>query len=83
MVFSKSIIIFLTFGLILNFVAEETSGQHLRWGKRDEMEADNPAAFINKGRWAGEINDLESNFLRMWRRAYLAGKNSNERQKDN
>ena len=49
MAFSKSIIVFLTFGLILSFVVEDTSGQHLRWGKRDELEADDPAAFINKG----------------------------------
>ena len=44
----KSIVIFLSFGLILNFLVEQSSGQHLRWGKRDEIETDDPD-LINKG----------------------------------
>jgi hypothetical protein len=48
MAYSKSIILFLTFGLILTFVAEKSSGQLLRWGKRDEMEKDD-LELTNKG----------------------------------
>ncbi|CAB3982262.1 Hypothetical predicted protein [Paramuricea clavata] len=80
MAYPKSIVVFLSFALILSFVVEQSSAQHLRWGKRNEMETDDQD-LINKGRWAGKLRDMESNFLQMWKRAYLAGKYSNRRRK--
>jgi hypothetical protein len=48
MAYPKSIVVFLSFALILSFVVEQSSGQHLRWGKRNEMETDDQD-LINKG----------------------------------
>ena len=50
MAYHKSIVIFLSLALILAFVVEESSGQYLRWGKRDELDStDDGDNFINKG----------------------------------
>ena len=50
MAYPKSVIIFLSLALILAFVMEESSGQYLRWGKRDELDTiDDGDKFINKG----------------------------------
>lgn len=40
--------VFLCSALILSFVAEQSIGQHLRWGKRDEVRS-NEEKLINKG----------------------------------
>ena len=50
MAYHKSIVIFLSLALILAFVLEESSGQYLRWGKRNELDSTyNEDNFINKG----------------------------------